>query len=384
MRFLVLFLALSLCFGSGCGGGGSSETSQSSKKKGKRKKKKKKTDPKAKKSGIEELREISPDVARRVDALLLELGSGDEERQLKAKEELVKIGHPTVGPMVDLLRHQSWEMRVWGAEVLAEVPSPFSVEGLVRALKDKRAEVRSAAAYAFLNNPNPRAVDPLITLLQDPDAGVRANAAESLGKTQNHRGLDPLLKAAKDKDARVRRCALYGILHLEGPNALEYLKPSLDDESEDVRSTAARVIGKMKTPEGLAFLEKLLLGEVKKDVDPGSVALAMAESGDAALGTLIKVLDRGETDARIAAAKALAELKDESTVGPLCKAFKEGISEAGPALKAIGMPAVRPLIGLLSEDDEALKLKASRYLQEITGQDFGTDAAKWSEWYEFR
>jgi HEAT repeat protein len=84
-------------------------------------------------------------------------------------------------------------------------------------------------------------------------------------------------------------------------------------------------------------------------------------------------------------------LGDNSSVGlPIPPPFWEAIgwTTAGEAalmtLVKIGEPAVEPLIKLLSNRDRLVRVRASRALQQITGQNFQKNQAAWQNWWQTR
>lgn len=57
-------------------------------------------------------------------------------------------------------------------------------------------------------------------------------------------------------------------------------------------------------------------------------------------------------------------------------------AEAAGALGGLkDLRAVAPLIGALREGDKGVSDKAHEALQELTAQKFGTDPARWREWW---
>jgi HEAT repeat protein len=44
--------------------------------------------------------------------------------------------------------------------------------------------------------------------------------------------------------------------------------------------------------------------------------------------------------------------------------------------------AIEPLIGLLDDENQGVRTSAAHALQTLTDQDFGTDAARWRQWWQ--
>lgn len=134
-------------------------------------------------------------------------------------------------------------------------------------------------------------------------------------------------------------------------------------------------------------IEKLI--KQLKDSDSTTrfeAAQALGESGDeAAVEPLIEALRDREHTIRSAAARSLGEIGDARAVKPLIAALKDrsmGVQyAASDALEEMGPPAIDPLIDALNDyylDVRGFVLGA---LTEITGEDFGQDAAAWRSWW---
>ena len=85
---------------------------------------------------------------------------------------------------------------------------------------------------------------------------------------------------------------------------------------------------------------------------------------------LIRLLKHRDLDVQYGAAEALGEIGDSGAVEPLIAALKNdeysGVRwKAAEALSKIGAPAVEPLIGALSHDDDDVRWKAAIALGEI-------------------
>jgi HEAT repeat protein len=99
----------------------------------------------------------------KIDAQVATLAADDGTQREKAREQLVKLGHPAVA-------------------------------ALAAALKSSHERVRWEAAKALTEIGDPAAVSTLISALEDESFGVRWLAAEGL-IAAGHNGLRPLLEA---------------------------------------------------------------------------------------------------------------------------------------------------------------------------------------------
>jgi len=95
---------------------------------------------------------------------------------------------------------------------ITELTAKKDVEGLIKALRHKRAQVRQTAARALGEMGDERAVKSLIRVLNDSDEPriVRRRAAEALGNIGDERAVAPLTKSLEyyDDIGRVAKSAL--------------------------------------------------------------------------------------------------------------------------------------------------------------------------------
>jgi HEAT repeat protein len=85
-----------------------------------------------------------------VSRLVAALSSSDGITRQHAREALVTVGHPAVGPLIALLDsrhdHERWE----AAKALSEIGDPSSAEALVKTLEDPDAGVRWLAGEGLI------------------------------------------------------------------------------------------------------------------------------------------------------------------------------------------------------------------------------------------
>ena len=289
---------------------------------------------------------------------------------------------------------------------LSSTSDPLALETLCRLLNNQQSA--SEAASALNKFSDPRAADALIAALH-----VHENRPDMLS---------PIINALTDyHDARIG-------------DALAAL-----ESDEETAYNAALALGGRKDPRAVPTLLAWLASNHQSPLAPPfsswqgeQTVLLLAGIGDRrAVDPLIAVLHGAELDLRADAAYALGRLKDPRAVEPLIAALLDPCldssmpstspqrhtnvcAEAANALGEIGDPrAVTPLLAALSAGSmpgrqaaaEALgKLKDPRAidplisaltrlnragnkavaaaLKALTGQDFGTDAARWRAWRE--
>ena len=198
------------------------------------------------------------------------------------------------------------------------------VSSVIKQLKDEDEGVRVRAAEAPGEIGYKRAFETFIKLLKDKDKGVRWRAAEALGKIGDERAVEPLIEVLEDEDFSVCSAAAEALGRIGDRRAVQPLIEALKDEDEVVRDAAAWALGE--------------IGD-KRAVEP-----------------LIKALKDEDKFVRASAAVALGEIGDKRAVEPLIEALKD-------------------------EDESYVRMAAAWALEEITGEDFGTDYRKWRRWW---
>ncbi|MBW2127228.1 MAG: HEAT repeat domain-containing protein [Deltaproteobacteria bacterium] len=72
-----------------------------------------------------------------------------------------------------------------------------------------------------------------------------------------------------------------------------------------------------------------------------------------------------------------------SLIDQLYSEYPLVIRDAIVALEKIKDPrSIRPLIGLLDNESEFVKLNAYSALKKVTGEDFGINVLKWQKWLD--
>lgn len=292
----------------------------------------------------------------------------------EAAGALVRIGAPTVEPLIAALKDENKNVRYEIAWALGEIRDQRAMKPLITILqKDKDADVRRTAAWAVGrvysynmlkdfsiikllfasaksgvdsgvrgaavyalgeissgDQKDTRVVDFLIGLLKDKDILVRSRAAEVLGLIKDPRALEPLITAMKDDNPLVRKNAV-NTLWLKDERAVEPLISLLNDKDKEVRSASAAKLREFKDPRAL---ESLIIA--LKDENP---------------------------DVRGIAVSAIGELGDSRAIGHLISSLKDEKNYIrGKAIKAlvmIGEPAVEALNIALKNDDIYVRGRAA-------------------------
>ena len=129
------------------------------------------------------------------DKVAVDLGGNIPQRvSAEMVTALVAIGKPTVEPLLAVIEHEDFEVRLRVIEALEEIKDQRAVDPLIARLKDERKSVVTFAARALGEIGDRKAVKPLVEVLgqaQD-DLAVRALTADALTKlTGQDLGSDP-------------------------------------------------------------------------------------------------------------------------------------------------------------------------------------------------
>jgi len=209
--------------------------------------------------------ETLPEVKKR----LVRLSSSDFAERQAAEDELVKIGHPAVLPLIAMLKDENGVARLAAAQVLGEIGDARAVQPILMALKNEELDVRVIApilarigesavepvigalrdevidvqtAAFLLGTIDKPAVKALIGALKDKKPSVRAGVASALGSTGDSRAVEPLITALGDEDVNVARVAAAALRRM-GKMAVAPLIIALKAKDSSVRTTAAVTLG---------------------------------------------------------------------------------------------------------------------------------------------
>jgi HEAT repeat protein len=285
-------------------------------------------------------RELLVDVSA-LEAWLDLVASRGEDPALLPPEEYERVG------LVDrylrqLQRARGWSARAAAAEVLGWTHSPRAVPALLEAALDERGEepaVRAVALRALGRIRHPRAVEPLISALASSDTWFPPRAAEMLARI-GAPAVEPLARLVGDACAPLttRRWAAQVLGEVRDRRALHALHAALGDLDAELRAKAARALGNLGQERSIGpLLDRLLADPIPFVRSCVARALGQLSTGRT-VGFLVEALADPEWWVRLRAVEALAQL---------------------------GEPARQVLHGALHDSDPQVAREAGRALEGL-------------------
>jgi HEAT repeat protein len=240
-------------------------------------------------------------------------------------EQLVQIGEPAIGPLIERLSNSSWSIRRVAYEALCKIGSG--------------------------------AVGPLIELLSNPNWRNRRIASEALGRIGHASAVSPLLERLRDEEISVRRAAGDALAAIGG-EAIDQMIELLTHRAEVFRIHSASALGKAKDRRAVQPLISVLQDDDEYSWDVRSaVAIALGEIGDRlAVDPLLAMLKLEDDSSNVivsrAIVRALGQLQDERAIDSLVDELRSIYPELAiavlKALRAIGNSSVElPILRLV-------------------------------------
>ncbi|HND92487.1 MAG TPA: HEAT repeat domain-containing protein [Anaerolineales bacterium] len=165
----------------------------------------------------------------KMQELIAELLSGDDERAEKTIPALVGFGMAAHSALLDLTRAADVDSRWWGVRALAASPHT-QTEDLLPLLSDSAPEVRAATALALCNHPHEAAVEALVQALADEDPLTAGLAGTALGKI-GAPSVPSLLKVMSEAPVGVKILALRALSEIKDHRAIPVMMKSMGEES---------------------------------------------------------------------------------------------------------------------------------------------------------
>lgn len=232
-------------------------------------------------------------------------------------EELIRIGKPSVSPLIKTMYSAHFSAREYIAYALGKIGEP-AVDPLIWELKTKNRNVREYAAKILGLIGDKRAVEPLIKTLEDESSWVRDKAAWSLGEIGDKRAVKPLIQSLNDY-ADMRNATIEALGKISDKRAVKSLINALDDEYPQVRRCAVWALGQ--------------IGD-ERAVEP-----------------LFRVISDGKSYLTNTQSMGEENVKQQQMLGQQV----DTVLTAAEALGTMGKLELKPLIQALGEDDPSAR-----------------------------
>jgi HEAT repeat protein len=271
--------------------------------------------------------ELSSKEIKRIEKAIDKVKNEAMGIQKKGYREVKESGPATIPYLIDVLKDKSVnrKSRALTCDLLGEFKAKQAASVLIYTLKNTSHTVRAAACKALGRIADPEAVAPLLSLLDDDTFEVRKSATEALISFDDKRIPPKVAKLLNDENDYVRIAAITLLNDKVDPKTAKAIREALEkNRVPDVRRIAAEALGGLKDTHSVALLSE-----------------AITEDTNAAV--------------REACAVALGKIGDESATPALIEALKDEYKD--------------------------VQLRAAYSLKDLTGENFGRDYAKWSNWH---
>ncbi len=232
-----------------------------------------------------------------------------------------------------------------------------------RGLKSEAPQKRLEAVQRIRALKEPEAIDVLSEALQDDEPAVRVEVVAALSDLEDRRVLKPLISALRDHSDTVQEMAAQALKKRGDASVIDPLVAVLLRGTPGVQYHAAqalRALGWAPRTMGEQIPFYVACGDFKR----------VTMFGTAAVSALAAVLRGGSYERRVAAAHALADVGDPSSLKPLLTALKdaEGMvrSAAASGLARLGdVQALSGLVAALKDRDRNVRVAVITALGEL-------------------
>lgn len=182
-----------------------------------------------------------------------------------AKKSLLKIGKPSVSPLIESLKNNNPIIRSNVAKILGELKDSTSIDPLIIALSDGNSDVRKEAALALGKLKAKKAVLPLIEILNnDKSLWTKEYAISALGEIGDPISVKQLISVMKETDREWNNCrmeAVNALAKIKDSRAVDAIIKALKDTDFNVRYRAVLALGEIGDTRAIKPIEVLLQDE---------------------------------------------------------------------------------------------------------------------------
>jgi len=141
----------------------------------------------------------------------------------QAEKALIKIGEPSVEPLISALKEENKTVRIQAIEALGIMKDKRAVKPIIELLKDQDKKIRKISAWALGSIEDPEAVEPLINALGDDDEEVVKSSIWSLAMIKDKKAVYPLIEILKNRNDKLQKTSAWAISIIKHPSSIEPL-----------------------------------------------------------------------------------------------------------------------------------------------------------------
>lgn len=335
----------------------------------------------------------------RIDELIRDLASPDNDTQLRAENELIGVGEPAVESLIEATKSTNPQVRWRAAFCLGEIGDERGYPVVLALLNETDYYVRAEAVDAVAKLGGERAIDELADVVREAEehqhgADHAAWALRWMGQAAVPVLIDIVLTGSRSAKAP----AMDALGDIGDTQAIDPIARFLGDE--DIRLEAASALATLGDARGLDDLIGFLRSCSDEDDEHYGCWSSLAKLGATAMGPLLEVAASGAIATRQEALRLLGEIGDSSaiagltaldvesgleldvlaargecgdteTLAPLIDALERGLAWDGDAyhrlseaLGRLGEAAVAPLAEVVRSDNRAVREETARALGE--------------------
>ncbi len=271
-------------------------------------------------------------------------------------------------------------MRKAAAQALGKIGSTLATEALLAALQDKFPEVQEQAMQAIREIGDVGAIKPLAAVYGDSkkyEGKLRVAAsqvAQEIASSGKPGVIEALISVIQDKDGEARSMARRILVSL-GNVVIEPLCALMSSPDSAVRTTAAQALGQIG---GIQVIQPLSLALQDSDYQVYASALeALGQIGEIAIDPLVDLLNQPDEKIRIAACSGLIVLGWKAEQTPSGSPYRHEMSAAKQDMAQRMRAEISRLLPLIEAEQWSIRRDAAQKLLKLytTGQITKADQA---------
>jgi len=311
-----------------------------------------------------------------VPTIIYWLNSFESSEQQLGAELLGKIGSAKAVPaLIRSLSALDFKVRLNVVIALGNIATRAVIVPLVGRLDDDKSEVREETVRQLKRLKDRRAVIPLVNAFGDSSIKVRAAAVEAVGHLGDPAPIPALMRLLREPLDQIKKAAVASLGNLRAVEATEALISALDRGNYALRAEVAFALGKIAkhAPANAASRRKDALVALMRATANASMRKAAREAlrnaGTVAVPILIAQLEGKLAGDPNTAVTLLRDIRDPRATTALIAELDRGRIQRRVVLDALSKSgdkrALVPILGLLSNNDSAVRLKAMRALRPL-------------------